>query len=71
MIEVDLGSAIGTMIALRLAQGRVAAALASFPLAVVILFALPVAAVAHVLLAQRFLRRQPVHTLRSSPVVLP
>jgi len=71
VIEVDLGIAIGTMIALGLAQGRVAAALTSFPLAVVIVFALPVAAVAHLLLAQRLLRRQPVRTLRSTPVVLP
>jgi hypothetical protein len=70
LIEVDLGIAIGTMIALGLAQGRVAAALTSFPLAVVIVFALPVAAVAHLLLAQRLLRRRPVHALRSSPVVV-
>jgi len=70
LIEVDLGIAIGTMIALGLAQGRVAAALTSFPLAVVIVFALPVAGVAHLLLAQRLVRRRPVHTLRSAPVVL-
>jgi len=71
VIEVDLGIAIGTMIALGLAHGRVEAAFTSFPLAVVVVFALPVAAVAHLLLAQRLLHRRPVHALRSSPVVLP
>ena len=71
VIEVDLGIAIGTMIALGLAHGRVEAALTSFPLAVVAVFALPVAGIAHVLLAQHVLRRRPVNALRSSPAVLP
>jgi hypothetical protein len=68
-IEVDLGIAIGTMLALGLAQGRVEAALTSFPLAVVIVFALPVAGVAHLLLAQRLLRRAPERL--GAPVVSP
>lgn len=65
VVEVDLGVAIGTMIALGLAHGRVEAALTSFPLAVVIVFALPLAAIAHVLLALRLVRREPVRTLRA------
>ena len=69
VIEVDLGIAIGTMIALGLAHGRVEAALTTFPLAVVIVFALPLAGVAHLLLAQRLLRRDPVHALRSRAVL--
>jgi hypothetical protein len=60
IIEVDLGIAIGTMVALGLAEGRIAAALTTFPLAVVIAFALPVAGVAHLLLAHRLVRRAPV-----------
>jgi hypothetical protein len=55
-IEMDLGIAIGTMLALGLANGNVDAALKAFPLAAVIVFAIPVAAVGHVLLAERLLR---------------
>jgi hypothetical protein len=58
-IEMDLGIAVGTMLALGLANGNVAAALTRFPLAVVIVFAIPVAAAGHVLLAERVLRRRP------------
>jgi hypothetical protein len=60
IVEVDLGIAIGTMLALGLGQGAWPVALLKFPLAVVIVFALPVAGVAHVLLAERLLRRRPV-----------
>lgn len=61
-IEMDLGIAVGTMLALGLANGNAAAALTRFPLAVVIVFAIPVAAAGHVLLAERLLRRRPVRT---------
>lgn len=64
-IEMDLGIAIGTMLALGFAGSDAHAALARFPLAVVILFALPVAAVGHLLLAERLLRRRPA----SAPTV--
>jgi hypothetical protein len=57
VIEMDLGIAIGTMLALGFANGNVEAALTRFPLAVVVLFALPVAAVGHLLLAERLLKR--------------
>lgn len=59
-IEMDLGIAVGTMVALGLAEGNAAVALTRFPLAVVILFAAPVAAIGHLLLAERLLRRRPV-----------
>lgn len=59
VLEMDLGIAVGTMVALGLANGNAAAALTRFPLAVVIVFAIPVAAVGHVLLAERLLRRRP------------
>lgn len=58
-VEMDLGIAVGTMVALGLADGNVAAALSRFPLAVVVLFAAPVAAIGHLLLAQRLLSRRP------------
>lgn len=59
ILEADLGIAIGTMLALGLGQGTWQTALGKFPLAVVIVFALPVAGVAHVLMAERLLRRSP------------
>ena len=58
VVEIDLAMAIGTMLALGLAKGDAAAALTRFPLAVVLVFALPVAAVGHLLLAERLLRRR-------------
>ena len=58
-IEMDIGIAVGTMVALGLANGNVVAALTRFPLAVVIVFAIPVALAGHVLLAERLLRRRP------------
>lgn len=58
-IEMDLGIGVGTLVALGLANGNLEAALTRFPLAVVVLFAAPVAAVGHVLLAERLLRRRP------------
>src|SRR5262245_27577570 len=58
VLELDVGIAIGTMVALALAHGQAAVALTRFPLAVVIVFAIPVAAVGHWLLAERLLRRR-------------
>lgn len=52
-LEMDVAIGVGTLLALSLANGNAEAALLRFPLAVVVVFALPVAAVGHALLTLR------------------
>lgn len=52
-IEMDVAIAVGMLLSIALAGDNVEAALLRFPLAVVVVFALPVAAVGHGLLALR------------------
>lgn len=58
-IEMDLGLAVAAMLAIGFANGDVIGAVARFPFAVVVLFVVPVAAVAHVLLIERLLGSRP------------
>ena len=66
-IEADLAIAVASMLALGFAGGDIAAASARFPLAFLVLFAVPVAAIAHVRLLDRILRRRPA---RAHPAAL-